>query len=236
MPALRKADYLTLSDTDLAMRFAARDRMAVRVMTERYNQRLFRVAWSILRNPSDAEEVVQATYFRAFAAIESFQGRASFSTWLTRIAINEALGRARSMQRRRARLDAASVPDIDQYREKLMDGSKAGGGPETMLAVQQVGKLLEAAIAELPSDFRLVFVMRHVEGLSVEDVAHILKLLPATVKTRLLRARRRLQQTLEADLKESLVGTFPFAGVACAKLTERVVSQLCIGDDDGDEL
>ncbi|HEY9234861.1 MAG TPA: sigma factor-like helix-turn-helix DNA-binding protein, partial [Phenylobacterium sp.] len=129
-----------------------------------------------------------------------------------------------------ARLDADSVTDLDQYREKLMQGSKAQDGPETAAAVKQVSRLLEAAIAGLPTEFRLVFVMQQVEGLSIEEIAQTLGILPATAKTRLVRARRRLQQALEADLKDSLAGAFPFAGADCAALTERTVAAIC-GDD-----
>ncbi|MBT2189393.1 RNA polymerase sigma factor [Sphingobium nicotianae] len=229
MTALLKSDYAAFSDMELAARFGARDPMAVHVLTERHNQRLFQVAWGILRNHADAEDVVQTTYSRAFAAIESFRGHSSLSTWLTRIAINEALGRTRATRRRRARLDAHSVTDLDEYREKLMQGSNDRGGPESALAVKQVRRLLEFAIAGLPVEFRLVFILRHVEGLSIEEVAQALEILPATVKTRLLRARRRLQQTLEADVKDSLAGAFPFAGAYCAALTARAVADICGG-------
>src|SRR3546814_5339960 len=93
------SDPIGLSDLELAARIAARDRAAVRIVTERNNQRLFRVAWSVLKQREEAEDVVQSTYMRGFAAIGSFAGRSSLSTWLTRIAINEALGRARAAQR-----------------------------------------------------------------------------------------------------------------------------------------
>jgi RNA polymerase sigma-70 factor (ECF subfamily) len=227
MKAIPNLDYSTLSDVELARRFGARDSIAVRTLTQRHNQQLFRVAWGVLRNRAEAEDVVQATYVRAFAAISNFEGRSSLSTWLTRIAINEALGRARAAKRRQARLNAESVTDLDRYREKLMQGSKANDGPESAVAIKQVSKLLEVAIAGLPMEFRLVFIMRYVEGLSIDEVAHALDIVPGTVKTRLLRARRRLEQALEADLKDTLSGTFPFAGANCAALTERTVAQIC---------
>src|SRR4051794_26207122 len=118
------------SDADLARAIAAGDAAAVRLVTERNNQRLFRAAWSILKNRDDAEDAVQAAYLRAFAAIGSFEGRSSLSTWLTRIAINEALGRVRAERRRRARLDGASVVHLDEYREKLMRGSTSAAAPD----------------------------------------------------------------------------------------------------------
>src|SRR3546814_4920148 len=113
------ADPRELSDLELASRIAARDRAAVRIVTERNNQRLFRVAWSVLKQREEAEDVVQSTYMRGFAAIGRFAGRSSLSTWLTRLALNEALGRARAAQRRRRRLDATSVVDLNDYRNRM---------------------------------------------------------------------------------------------------------------------
>jgi len=220
-------DIAALSDIELARRIAVRDPAAVRLMTVRNNQRLFRAAWSILGNRTEAEDAVQSAYVSAFAAIGSFAGQSSLATWLTRIVINEALGRERAARRRRARLDAASVTDLERYREKLMSGSFERGGPDASLAIKQLRSILEAAIVELPAEFRTVFVMRDVEGMSVEEVAEALDTLPATIKTRLFRARRRLREALAPEVHASLTGAFPFAGADCAAMTERVVAALC---------
>lgn len=116
---------------------------------------------------------------------------------------------------------------IDEYREKLMRGSTGASAPDQLLAREQIRGLMEAAIARLPANFRLVFVLREIEGLSVEDTAQALGVLPATVKTRHLRARRLLQQTLGPEIQSALTGAFPFAGVDCRGLTERVVERFC---------
>jgi len=224
MAARLKPDYANLGDPDLAGLVALRDPIAVRLVTERNNQRLFRAAWSILKNRAEAEDAVQSAYLRAFAAIGSFEGRSSLSTWLTRIAINEALGRQRAARRRRARLNENSVAQLEEYREKLMRGSTGGLSPEGAAARSQLRRLLEEAISRLPDSFRLVFVLRDVEGLSVDEAADVLGILPATVKTRHLRARRRLQQDLAPDIESALSGTFPFAGVDCEEMTERVLA------------
>jgi RNA polymerase sigma-70 factor (ECF subfamily) len=108
-------DYEALKDVQLAELLGARDANAVRVLTTRNNQRLFRTAWSILKHRAEAEDAVQSAYLKAFAAIETFEGRSSLSTWLTRIVINEALGRQRSAKRRRAQLDGTSVTVLDDY-------------------------------------------------------------------------------------------------------------------------
>ena len=115
MSAQVKVDYEALEDVQLAQLLAARDANAVRLVTTRNNQRLFRTAWSILKHRAEAEDAVQSAYLKAFAAIESFEGRSSLSTWLTRIVMNEALGRQRSAKRRRAQMDGTSVTVLDDY-------------------------------------------------------------------------------------------------------------------------
>ena len=227
MSALAKLDYEAMDDANLAKLIGTRDAQAVRLVTTRNNQRMFRAAWSILKHRADAEDAVQTAYLRAFAAIEGFEGRSSLSTWLTRIVINEALGRRRAANRRRAQLDGSSVTVLDDYREKLMRGSTSGTSPETEVARIQVQRLLEEAISALPAGFRLVFVLREIEGMTVEATAEALDLKPATVKTRLLRARRRLQDALAPELKSALAESFAFAGGDCEALTERVVQAWC---------
>ena len=227
MTAQTRLDYEALDDSKLARLVAARDANAVRLVTQRNSQRLFRAAWSILKDRAEAEDAVQSAYLRAFAAIGGFEGRSSLSTWLTRIAINEALGRARAAKRRRAHLESASVAFLDDYREKLMRGSIEGTAPDAELARAQLRGLLEQAIAGLPDDFRLVFVLREIEGLSVEETADTLGLIPGTVKTRHLRARRRLQQALAPEVRTALGGAFPFAGADCGAMSDRVVAAWC---------
>jgi RNA polymerase sigma-70 factor (ECF subfamily) len=215
--------YESLSDIELARRIAQRDSMAARVVIRRNNQRLFRAAWSVLKDRSEAEDAVQDGYLKAFAAIESFAGKASLGTWLTRIVLNEALGRLRTAQRRSQQLKEQSIAIIDEYREKLMAGSDRVASPEADVARSQIAKLLEAAIANLPDAFRLVLMLRDVDGLGVDETAEVLQISPQTVKTRLLRARRRLQATLAPSLQDALKDAFPFAGADCDALTERVL-------------
>ena len=225
MSASARIDYGQLTDLELAHCILAKDAGAVRLVTQRNNQRLFRVAWSILRNRPEAEDAVQSGYLKAFAAMASFQGAASLSTWLTRIVINEALERRRR-RGREIELAGESVVMIEEYRDKLMGGSSpplADGS----IAREQIRLLLEQAIARLPDDFRLAFVLCEIEGSSIEDAAEILGIPPATVKTRRLRARRRLQQDLGPELRATLQGTFPFAGADCAAMSDRVIGQFC---------
>lgn len=218
-------DYGSLGDLDLARLCAARDRGAIKHLITSNNQRLFRTAWSILRNRTEAEEAVQAAYVSAFDNIGSFEGRSALSTWLTRIVVNESLGRRRVEERRRRQLEQEGVAVLDAYRENLMRGSEPDA-PDVAVAREQIRKLLEQAVGELPETFRTVFVLREVEGLSSEETAAILDIPIATVKTRLFRARRRLQEMLAPEMSTLLTGTFPFAGNDCAALTERVLTEL----------
>jgi RNA polymerase sigma-70 factor (ECF subfamily) len=229
MTVLPRFDYEALDDGALARLIAARDAGAVRLVTQRNNQRLYRAAWSILANRADAEDAVQTAYLRAFAAIDGFEGRSSLSTWLTRITINEALGRARAAKRRRAHLERDSVTFLADYREKLMQGSTSATSPEAAHARAQLRGLMEAAIARLPEPFRLVFVLREIEGLGVDEVAESLGLPAGTVKTRHLRARRRLQSDLAPYVQDALSGSFPFAGADCEAMTQRVLDAFCAG-------
>jgi RNA polymerase sigma-70 factor (ECF subfamily) len=223
----KTSDDATLSDTELAGRIATRDVAAVRLVTGRNNQRLFRAAWSILKDRSEAEEAVQDGYMKAFNAIGTFAGRSSLSTWLTRIVVNEALERRRRALKQVRLLNQESVLVLEEYREKLMAGSVTHS-PEKVLMRRQIAKLLETAIGRLPDALRSVFVLREIEGLSVEDTADALQIPEDTVKTRLFRARRRLQKELDPELCGALSETFAFAGADCEALTNRVLARLGI--------
>ena len=218
-------DYSNLDDAELARRCAAPHRGAMEHVIVANNQRLFRAAWSILKSRPDAEEAVQAAYMSAFANIGAFEGRSALSTWLTRIVINESLGRRRADERRRGHLKQEGVALMADYRDALMRGSDAEA-PDATVAREQIRRLLEQAVARLPDTFRSVFVLRDVEGLSSEETAQILAIPIATVKTRLFRARRRLQEMLAPEMGAVLSGTFPFAGADCAALTRRVLERL----------
>ena len=209
MSALAELRYDSRSDLELAADIARRDAGAVRLVMRRNNQRLFRAAWRILRNREDAEDAVQSAYLKAFAAIKSFAGRSSLSTWLTRIVTNNALAHARSARRRRSLLEESEVPVLDDYREMLMRGSMSVS-PERAVARGQIRQIVDDAINQLPAPFRTVFVLRQIEELDVGEVAETLGIPAATVKTRHLRARRRLQRLLGPGSQRRIVGQVSF--------------------------
>lgn len=218
-------DLATCDDVALVHLARARNADAFRIIMQRNNQRLFRVARSVVQDDSEAEDVVQQAYVNAFDNLGSFRGESSLTTWLTRIALNEALGR-----RRRQRplvglevLDAEPTGASQVIPFPLMSEIP---DPERAAAQQQVRRLIERAIDDLPESFRVVFVMRDVEDMSIEDTANFLGLPPATVKTRLHRARRQLRQALDEQLASTLTGTFPFDGKRCQHMVDRVLERL----------
>ena len=219
-------DYAALTDAELVGRIVARDEGAARHLTTRNNQRLFRAAWSILLDRAEAEEAVQDGYLKAFAALPNFRGEAQLSTWLTRIVVNEALERRRKAGRRRRQLESQGVSFIESYREALMRGSEPSQTPEQAVMRAELATLLETAIGRLPEAFRLAFVLREVEGLSVAETAEALGLAEATVRTRQHRARLKLQAELAPELAGVRAATLPFAGLACQALTDRVMAKL----------
>lgn len=224
MGASSAVDYSAMTQIDLARCCNSGDVDAVRFLVTTNNQRLFRAAWSILKNRQEAEDAVQSAYAKAFVALKNFECRSSLATWLTRIAINEALARRRIQERQRKNLESEGVEVLENYREQLAKGSHAPN-PEAEAAREQLRSMLERAIAELPENFRTAFVLHEIEGLPVDEAAEALGIPTGTVKTRLMRARRKLQQALAPELRTALVGTFPFAGLDCARLTERVVAE-----------
>ena len=222
----QKPDSESLSDQELVDLASQRDEAAIRTITKRHNRRIYRVARAILRNDVEAEDVVQETYVRALTGLAGFRGEAALGTWLTRIAMNEALGRLR---RQRPTVDWDTVGEQPRIQAEIIQfpASAMTGDPERTMAQSEIRNVLEKAIDSLPDGFRMVFVTRIVEGMSVEETAEALGLRPETVKTRLHRARSLLRDTLEKELGPALTDTFPFDGRRCERMTDAVVRRLC---------
>jgi RNA polymerase sigma-70 factor (ECF subfamily) len=225
MPRTKPAIFADMSDEHLVHRAQGGDREAFRAIMTRCNQRLFRVARSIVRDDHEAEDVLQEAYLRAFRAIAGFRGEANILTWLTRITVNEA--RARLRQRR----DTVGVDQIEAAQQAgaqvIPFPSAAGfGATESAVESAHIRRLVEAAIDDLPDTFRTVFMLRDVDGCSIEETAATLGVRPETVKTRLHRARRLLRETLDQRLKATLADAFSFLGPACQAITEAVLLRL----------
>jgi RNA polymerase sigma-70 factor, ECF subfamily len=221
----RRHDTLAVGERKLVERAKSGDQLAFRVIMERHNRRLYRVARAVLKDDTEAEDVVQETYLRAFSNLSKFRGESSLTTWLTRIALNEALGRKR---KRRATVTLESVERVQETSAQIIQfpAMNTETDPERSAAQHEIRKLLEGAMDALPEPFRVVFVMRDVEEMSIGETAFHLGIRPETVKTRLYRARRMLRQSLDGQLASTLKGAFPFAGARCARITEAVLSRL----------
>ncbi|VIO73460.1 ECF RNA polymerase sigma factor SigW [Bradyrhizobium ivorense] len=228
---MRQAQVTTVlpigaADTELVRRALARDEAAVRAIMQANNRRLFRLARGILRNDSEAEDVVQDTYVRAFTHLDQFRGESSLSTWLSRIAMNEALGRVR---RRPASVEWSELRQGGHEAQIIQFPLSSADDPERSMAQREIQHVVEHAIDELPEAFRLVFITRVIEGMNVEETADILDLKPETVKTRLHRARAMLRDNVERKIGPIVLEAFPFAGRRCERLTEAVLKRLGYG-------
>jgi RNA polymerase sigma-70 factor, ECF subfamily len=212
-------------DAQLLNRARGKDSHAIRLIMQRHNQRLFRIARSIMRNDSEAEDVLQEAYCDAFANLAGFRGEAKLGTWLARIVMNEALGRLR---RRRAIVELTAVEDSPGLAAQIIPFPNAAPtlDPEAAMARSEIRALLEHAIDDLPVVFRTILVARLIEGMSIEETAEVFGVLPETVKTRLHRGRLLLKQEMEKHIGPLLGAAFPFAGRQCERFTETVLTRL----------
>ncbi len=220
---MRQAQTAKIADStaDLISRARDRDEAAIRAIMQSNNRRLYRLARGILRNDSEAEDVVQDTYVRAFTHLDQFRGDSSLSTWLSRIAMNEALGRLR-----RQRANVEWTPQVTLEAQIIQFPLATASDPEKTMAQREIQQVVERAIDEIPEPFRLVFITRVIEGMNVEETAEILGLKPETVKTRLHRARAMLRENVENKIGPVVMEAFPFAGKRCERLTEAVLKRL----------
>src|SRR5947209_4202809 len=211
------------AETELVQRAIGRDEAAIRAIMLANNRRLYRLARGILRNDAEAEDVVQDTYVRAFTHLEQFRGDSSLSTWLSRIAMNEALGRLR---RQRPGVEWSELEKSAPQAQIIPFPLAATDDPEKSMAQREIRDVVEHAIDELPEPFRLVFITRVIEGMNVEETAEILGLKAETVKTRLHRARTMLRDNVERKIGPVVMEAFPFAGRRCERLTDAVLKRL----------
>jgi RNA polymerase sigma-70 factor, ECF subfamily len=223
----RPTDFSGFSDAELVRLALQRDGEAFRAIMQRHNRRLYRVARSVMHDDSEAEDVVQEAYVLAFTNLSKFRAESSLATWLTRITLNEALGRLR---RRRPTVDLSTLdlPTGDGAQVIPFPTMISSEDPERNAAQREIRGLIERAVDELPEIFRVVFVMRDVEDMSIEETAAFLSLRPETVKTRLHRARKLLRQALDEKLAPVLTDVFPFAGARCLRFTDEVLNRLAL--------
>jgi len=209
-----------LTDEDIASRVAAGELALFEVLMRRYNQRLYRIARGIVKNDAEAEDVTQQAYVNAYANLRQFAGRARFSTWLTRIAVHEALSRVRRDGRR-------SAAGLTEPPEDTMDTARSNApDPERQAFVQELRTLLESEIDALPDSYREVFILREVEGLNTAETAECLELGEEAVKTRLHRARGMLRDALFDRAGLEAPSAFPFHLTRCDRVVQAVFARI----------
>lgn len=227
MPPLHTAAPAT-DDATLVARITAKDQAAFEVLMRRHNGRLFRVARAVMKNDAEAEDVLQDAYLDAYRNMGRFRGDSRLGTWLVRLVVNRAL-----MRLRRTRRDPVVVPmavrggRVDAAPLELPD--QASESPVNAAARAEVRRLLERRIDELPVAFRTVFVLREIEELSVDEVSECLGIPPATVRTRLFRARALLREALARELDVATGDVFAFAGQRCDRIVAAVLARTAGG-------
>jgi RNA polymerase sigma-70 factor (ECF subfamily) len=210
-----------VNDTDEALveRARAHDRAAFELLMRRHNQRVYRVVRSLLRDADEIEDVIQQSYLQAFLHLDQFGGNARWSTWVCRIAINEALARIRQ-RGRFVSIDAASE-------EAMADFSKGpDGDPERKAAGREFGAMVEQAIDGLPDIYRSVLILREIEGMTTEETAAVLGVEIDVVKTRLHRARAALRSAIENRVGEQMQSAFTFGNERCDRVVAAVLAKL----------
>jgi RNA polymerase sigma-70 factor (ECF subfamily) len=216
VPAAEAIPDAAIPDADVVARVLTGDTALFELLMRRYNRLLFRLARGIVRDDDEARDVVQAAYVQAYYHLDQFRGPGGFKAWLARIAVNEALGRAR---RAPAGVDVEekavlALPDLVTIE------------PEHAASGRDLLRILQAAIDRLPEEFRRVFMLRGVEQLSIAETAELLDIKPATVKTRFHRARRMLQEQLHRELDDVVRDTFPLGGQRCDAIVGIVLARI----------
>ncbi len=222
-----------IPEAELVRRAAQRDGAAFEAIMRRHNQLLFRTARGIVRSDEEAEDVAQEAWMQAWRALASFRAESKLSTWLVRIAVNEALGRQRRKRAQIIPLEAAMMSSDTDTQSALAETPDRG--PEQSVERVQVRALIEARIDQLPEIFRSVFMLRAIEEMSVDEVAEALEIAPATVRTRYFRARAILREGLAQEVDFAIGEAFSFAGERCDRIVAGVMARaraegLCDGD------
>ena len=216
-----------LSDRELVRLISSGDRAAVELLVRRYDQLLYRTARSILKDDSEAEDAVQEAFLLAHRGIAKFRQDAKLSTWLVRIVANTALGRFRKNTRRHRIIQLDSTV-LQEQRDPHKDAPER---PDEALSRADTRRLIETKIDALPDPYRVVFVLRGVQELSVEETSEALGVPKATVRSRFSRARSLLRKSLSKELDVMLGDVFPFAGVRCDRMVDSVMTQLELTGD-----
>jgi RNA polymerase sigma-70 factor, ECF subfamily len=204
----------TLSDADVVKRVRAGEHAMFEILMRRHNQQLYRAARAILKDEHEVEDVMQQAYINAFTHLHQFEERSQFSTWLTRITLNEAFGRRRKM-----RPAEDTGESMDTIRSPQPD-------PERQAYAEELRRVLEDAVDTLPDSYRTVFMLRDIEGLSTQETGDGLGLGEEAVKTRLHRARAMIRRAVTARIGDVAAGTFQFHAPRCDRVVAAVLARI----------
>jgi len=215
----------TPSDEEIVGRVRAGERELFELLMRRHNQRVYRVVRAVLRDEDEAEDVMQQAYVNAFTHLHQFEGRSRFSTWLTRIALNEAFLRRKSIRRSTA-LTQPPAEFSEETREPVEGLASPHPDPEHRAYAQELHRVLEQAVDALPETYRVVFMLRDVEGLSTSETAESLGIAVDAVRTRLHRARAGIRRAVTARIGEVAVGAFQFHAIRCDRVVATVLARI----------
>lgn len=216
----------TLSDEEVVGRVLEGETGLYELLMRRYNQRLFRITRTVLRDAAEAEDVVQDAWVRAYEHLAQFAGRARFSTWVSKIAFYEALSRARARRRFYPAPGSKGMAASGEESVDMEIFESPAPGPEANAIASELRQALESAIDCLPDLYRTVFVLREIERLSTADTAATLDLSEEAVKTRLHRARAILRRRLYEQIGAASRQTFPFLGERCDRVVAHVMERI----------
>lgn len=222
----RPARAQDVPDPVLVARISDGDQAAFESLMRRYNGKLFRIARAIVKDDSDAEDVLQDAYLDAYRHIDDFRGGAQVATWLTRIVINQALMRLRKQKRRSVIVPFRERRTLDADPTEADVPDHTTESPSSRVLREEIRRILERRIDELPLSFRTVFIMREVEDMSVQETAECLGISSATVRTRLFRARALLRESLAREMDLAAGDVFAFAGARCDRIVAGVLERV----------
>jgi RNA polymerase sigma-70 factor (ECF subfamily) len=216
----------SLTDAEVVDRVRRGETALFEILMRRHNQRVYRVARAVVKDEAEAEDVMQQAYINAFVHLKQFEDRSQFSTWLTRIALHEALSRRRT---RRPEQPVGGLADGESPGDDMESLSSSQPDPERQAYAAELGRILEAAVDALPENYRAVFMLREIEGLSTTETASGLDLGEEAVKTRLHRARAMVRRTITDRLGSAASEAFQFHAVRCDRVVAGVLREIVDG-------
>jgi RNA polymerase sigma-70 factor (ECF subfamily) len=219
----------TLPDSEIVRRVRAGDPALFEVLMRRHNQRAYRAARAVVKDESDVEDVMQQAYINAFTHLHQFEERSEFSTWLTRIVLNEAFARRHKLQ------SSASISaSVDDDRGAFMETMRSPDpDPERQAYAQELRRVLEQAVDELPEHYRTVFMLRDIEGLSTSETSVGLGVGEEAVKTRLHRARAMIRRAVSSRVGAVAPGAFQFLAPRCDRVVAAVLERIAVDTING---